>query len=183
MMPNDIAPVPIEVLAYHEAGHAVVGLAVRVPLEAVNMYPEPDFKSAARVVFGEPEKAPKQGTWVDLSRLIACVAGGEAHRLAAAKGLLPSLNGMEPPGIDSDDLIATEMPLRKGGIHVEFGEAMVRAAKDEATRQVENCWAGIKAVADLLIARGGTTVPGEEVKRISDVAFIRQDDERLGRSK
>lgn len=125
-----------ETLAYHEAGHAVVGVAIGRTLKTVSILPDP--------VYGKPGchfEAP--GDTLEEHYMVA---------VTAAAGALAEERGMgiaDPAGSKSDRAEFAEACHRAtGSLH---NEPFIQHARHKAKVLVENHWVAIAEIVKRLL--------------------------------
>jgi hypothetical protein len=149
-----------EITAYHEAGHAVVLLALHLPMASKGISIVPDEDSEGRAVLmlrGLKDCDPKKPFWrsriEDLS--IAAMAGD-----ATARILRPKCRW----GGHVDARLATDLLCRLTGGPGTVMNLRLRLARLEAEALVKLRWKQIEAVAAALIEHQRLTL--DEVKQV-----------------
>jgi hypothetical protein len=139
-MPAKITP---QIAAHHEAGHAVVGLVLEIPIRYAMI--KPRGKIRGQVGYG-PNKSPVFG-------LIASLAGPQAQRRFAPRS----------DWFGGGDMVVVQKAIygKRCKLTAKKKDSLLKFVAEHAMMFVDYFWADIKAVAKALLKRQRLT--GEEV--------------------
>jgi hypothetical protein len=162
-MPIQSEPDP-KVVAYHEAGHAVVAIVRGWRFISVSIVPNPkeragEFKTQTRYPCAYAGCQPGMRLFADLETEIMCWLGG-----AAAESALPG-ETFDEVGSAFDFAKAREYSSVAFGGDVAKSDAFVRSLFEETKVLVRQHWKGLEAIASELLRRRPRAMP-EVVARI-----------------
>jgi hypothetical protein len=153
--------------AYHEAGHAALGIDLGLTLVSLTICPDVEHKTRGHARWRadprwfDPSCADlRSRDWME-RRVMVLYAGMEAvTRLTGCRS-------REQAGNDIGDIIARSLHLYRPPVLARFMSFML--ARTTAWCQVDSNWCKVEAIAAELLTKG--TLPGERVRRIClDVA-------------
>jgi hypothetical protein len=170
-----------DLVAYHEAGHAVVGHLLGFRLLGATIAPAGEFDGLACFDLDlHRERSPTRHRRLAATYAVGDVAMCRLWRRATGRTLEP-----DPPTDDGDGRLLRALAMEATMVGDDFAgprewsafeaRARRRAARLLARRPV---WRAVEALARELTARG--TLDGDEAGRIIDVA-TRGDQRRPGR--
>lgn len=146
-------------LAYHEAGHAVVGYALGLEIEQVTIVPSHGSLGRCRYQGWDEEEAAEDIE----TALLVLLAGAGAEEIA-----------MQAPSRSADLSKARDLALAQGRSEAEADEQMDRV-RSRVTGFLKHHWPVVKALAAVL--RDQRELDGTEA-----IAVIRRASRKLGSS-